>query len=222
VAPNARASLLAIRAPGHSDDPLGAEPLSGQHRAQADGAITDHGNRTAGADLGADCGVVAGAHDVGQRQQRGDLSRVRARRGDERAVGQRNPHPLALTPVHRQSVLIRFPPEATVLARRGNAVPAVSAGTVADREGGDHEVAGRDRTHVGAGLLHDADELVTDPMWFLSRPHTPVWPQIGAADTAGNDADDRVRGTSQDGVSDLLEADVALPVDERCSHADSW
>ena len=31
----------------HQDDPLGAEPLGGQHRAQADGAVADHGDRRA-------------------------------------------------------------------------------------------------------------------------------------------------------------------------------
>ena len=41
------AEVGAVRVAAHQDDPLGAEPLGGQHGAQADGAVADHGDRGA-------------------------------------------------------------------------------------------------------------------------------------------------------------------------------
>ena len=38
---------LAVGVPAEGDDPLGAEPLGGQHGGQADGAVADHGDRVA-------------------------------------------------------------------------------------------------------------------------------------------------------------------------------
>ena len=70
VAPNVRASCwragLRLRAmirsaPRRSD---------GEHGGEADGAVADDGDRVARLDAGADGGVVAGRHDVGQGQQR--------------------------------------------------------------------------------------------------------------------------------------------------------
>jgi hypothetical protein len=41
------------------DDPLGAETLRGDHAAEADGAVSDDGQRLVGAHLCGDGGVVA-------------------------------------------------------------------------------------------------------------------------------------------------------------------
>ena len=55
----------------------------------------------AGLDLGADGGVVAGGHDVGERQQRAQhlVGVAGAGDGDERAVGERDADRLALAAV---------------------------------------------------------------------------------------------------------------------------
>src|SRR5205085_12077379 len=50
-----RAEFLCERGPlvmaAENDDPLGAETLRGDHAAQPDGAVSDHGHRRAGAHL---------------------------------------------------------------------------------------------------------------------------------------------------------------------------
>jgi hypothetical protein len=55
----------------HDDDLLGLEPLRRYYPAQPDGAVANHGDALARSDLGDDGGVVARAHDVRERQQRG-------------------------------------------------------------------------------------------------------------------------------------------------------
>ena len=70
VAPNSRASGLAVGVAAEGDDPLGAEPLGGEHGREADGAVADDRDGAAGLDLRADGGVMAGGHHVGERQQR--------------------------------------------------------------------------------------------------------------------------------------------------------
>jgi hypothetical protein len=77
------------------DDLLGAEPLRCDHAAEADGAVANDSDRLTGRDLGRDGSVVAGAHHVGQRQQRRhDRSVLADGQDDERAVchRQRLPH----------------------------------------------------------------------------------------------------------------------------------
>ena len=68
------AELLAERDPvgvlPQQDDPLGPEPLRGDHTAQAYGAVADDRDGLAGADLRRERSMVAGAHHVGERQQR--------------------------------------------------------------------------------------------------------------------------------------------------------
>jgi hypothetical protein len=86
--------------PAHEDDPLGAEPLRGQHRGQADRTVADHRDGGARVDTGGGGCVVAGAEHVGQgeqgRQQHGVLADVDL---DQGALGLRNPDSLALSTV---------------------------------------------------------------------------------------------------------------------------
>ena len=92
VAPNSRASGLPVLVAAHGDDPFGAELLGGEHAEQTDGAVTDDGDRLAGADLGGDGGEPAGAEHVGGGQQHGIRSVGRdLGGGDQGAVGQRDP-----------------------------------------------------------------------------------------------------------------------------------
>jgi len=55
---------------GQRDDPPGAEAPGRDRRAQADGAIAHDGHRVARLHPGADRRMVAGAHDVGECDQR--------------------------------------------------------------------------------------------------------------------------------------------------------
>jgi hypothetical protein len=52
------------------DDLFGAETLRGDDAAQADCAIADDSDGLAGRDMRRYRGVMAGAHDVGEREQR--------------------------------------------------------------------------------------------------------------------------------------------------------
>ena len=77
-APKDAGDGLPVRVPREGDDPLGAEPLGGQRRAEPHGAVADDGDDLARAGAAAHRGVVAGAHDVGEGQDRGEqlLGRV--------------------------------------------------------------------------------------------------------------------------------------------------
>ena len=97
VAPNSRARFCRGLVAAHRDDPFRAELLGGEHREQPDGAVTDDGDRLAGAGLGSDCAEPAGAEHVGGGEQAGQQLVGRdLGGGDQRAVGQRDPHPLCL------------------------------------------------------------------------------------------------------------------------------
>jgi hypothetical protein len=81
----------------HRDDPLGAEPLGGEHREQAYGAVADDRHRLARTGLGRHGAEPAGAKDVGGRQQAGDhVLRRHPRRRYEGAVGERDAGVLCL------------------------------------------------------------------------------------------------------------------------------
>ncbi|GAA3796066.1 hypothetical protein GCM10022206_39760 [Streptomyces chiangmaiensis] len=67
--------------------------------AQSDGPVTDHGDGDARADPRADGGVVTGAQDVGERQQRRQQAVVGEgllRQPDQGAVGEGHAHGLVL------------------------------------------------------------------------------------------------------------------------------
>jgi len=62
--------------PSHEDDLLGSELPCGQDGQEADGAVTDDGDRGSGADAGLDSCVVAGAVDIRQGEQGRDERRI--------------------------------------------------------------------------------------------------------------------------------------------------
>ena len=64
--------LLPGLVPAHRDHPLGAQLGGGEHAAQPDRAVADHGDGHAGLDAGGDGGEPTGGHHVGQGQQARD------------------------------------------------------------------------------------------------------------------------------------------------------
>ena len=187
-----------------------------------DGAVADHDDGGALAHSCSNRGVVAGAHHVGEREQPREQLVVRpvAEPGDrdQRAVGHRDPHGLALAAVDRQALLVLPAPPGAVHARRLHAVAAVRAGAVRQRERRDHEVADRQRRHVGAEVLHDAHELVPDPVRLGRLDHAPVRPQVRPAHAGGGDAHERVGRPLDRGVGNVLDPDVTGGVDQSGAH----
>jgi hypothetical protein len=81
----------------HHDDPLGAELAGGEHPEQADGTVTDHGDRLARAGFGGDGGEPAGAEHVRRGEEAGDqIGGGHLGCGDEGAVGEGDPGVLGL------------------------------------------------------------------------------------------------------------------------------
>jgi hypothetical protein len=72
--------------------------------------------------------------------------------------------------------------------------------------------------NVGAGVVHDADELVTHPPPMVRRLEGPVGPQVAAANARTQNADDRVGRLLDRGVGDLLDADITGAIHQRCAH----
>ena len=211
--------LLPVVVRGEGDHPVRAQADGGEHRAQPDRAVADHRDRAARPDPGRDGGVVAGAHHVGEGQQGGDQRGVRQAGGRaEGAVGQRDPHVLALGAVQGAAVRVGAAEPLDLRAGRGDALAAVHAGAVADRERRDHEVALAQGGHPGAGLLDDADHLVADRVRVGRRAQTAPGPQVGAADAGRDDPHDGVGGQLDPRVGAALPADVTRRVPHRCMH----
>ena len=74
---------------------------------------------------------------------------------------------------------------------------------------------------LGPDLLDYADELVADAVRLGGGDDPAVWPQVGAADTGGDDANDRVAPGGEDRVGNFLDADVPFAVDDSRKHAPS-
>ena len=158
----------AVGVAAEQDDLLGPETLRGDHPAQPDGAVADDGRDLARRDAGGD-GARGGRCPSRPRASGATgISASSAPTGsdDERAVGQRDAHRLALTAVELVAA-----PEAAVQAGRLQALAAELAGAVGPGERRDDEVAGLDRPHVGADVLDDADELVPHAAAGLGRLH---------------------------------------------------
>ena len=89
--------LLAGLVAAHDDDALGAELARGEDAVEADGAVADHDDGLARADLGGHGTEPAGAQDVGGGEEARDQVGVGdLRGGDEGAVGKRDAGVLGL------------------------------------------------------------------------------------------------------------------------------
>ena len=202
------------RVPGQSDDPASPEALRREHGRQTHGAVADDRDRVSGRHAGTHRGVVAGAHDVGQGQQRAHRRVVvRARRDfDERPVGLRDADALRLGTIDPVA-----PEEAPVDARCLHPGEAIRAGAVTERERRDHEVTLAHSRHRRPDGLDDADEFVARAIVIVGRLTAPE-PQIGAAHTGKDHADDGVRRCADAGIGNVRDGDVARSVEDRCSH----
>lgn len=204
VAPKWRPSSVRASWRPHEHDPLGAEPLGGDHPAQADRAVPDHEHRVAAADTGGDRPVVAGGHHVRQREERRQQRGVGGHRQlDQGAVRIRHADGLALPAVDTVE-----PVPAAIAAGDLQALGAVVAGVVAVRERGDDQVPRLQAGHVRAGLLDDAEELVPHRAALLGGGHGPVRPQIAAAHARGERAHHGVGLLDDLRVGPVLDADV--------------
>ena len=144
------------------DDPLRTETPGCEHAAQPDGAVPDDRNGLAGPDFGADRAMVSGRHHVREREQRRHQSVVLLdREDDERPVGLRNTHRLALAAVGVDAV------PTAVKARGVQPFLTELAGSVRPDEGRDDEVADLHRADGSSDVLDDADELVPHSSAFL-------------------------------------------------------
>src|SRR5215208_5033956 len=196
------------------DDLLGAEALGGDHRAQADGPVADDGHALPRADLRGDGRVVAGPHDVRERQQGGHQRVVLAdRQYEERSVCLGDAHRFGLC-----SADVTRTEESSVDARRVKAVVAEDTGTVRVRERHDDEVAGFHGADVGADGLDDANGLVAHADAGLAVFQLVVRPEVAAADAGAGDADQRVGRLDEAGVGDVLDADVPGLEHYSCAH----
>ena len=158
--------------------------------------------------------MVAGAHHVGEREQRRHQRVVLAdRQRDERPVGLRDAHGLALAAV---DVVGAVP--AAVEARGVQPLPAEDAGAVRVEERRDDEVAGLQGADVGADGVDDADELVAHPAAGLVVLHRVVRPEVAAADAGAGDTDECVGRLDQVGVGDVLDPNIACAVHDSCAH----
>ena len=196
------------------DDPLGAEPLRCDHAAEADGAVPDDGRRPARRNPRVQSCVVARAHHVGEGEQRRHQRVVLVdRKSDERAVGLRDAHGLALAAV---DVVGAVP--AAVEASGMEPFPAEDAGAVRVEERRHDEVAGLQGADVGADGIDDADELVAHPPTGLVVLHLVVRPEIAAADAGAGDTDERVGRLDEVGVGDVLDPNIACAEHDSCTH----
>ena len=178
---------LAVGVAAQRDDPLGAEALGGEHAGEADRAVADDRDGLARLDSRADRRVVAGGHDVGEREQRAQHLVGVAGAGHATSVpsasGTRTASPWPPSPF-----IGKKPPfmHAVVMpCRQCGQVPSLKA------NGRDDEVALRDVRDLGADVLDDADELVADRAG-RERRVAAVVPEVRAADAGEHDADDRV------------------------------
>ncbi len=196
------------------DDPLGAEPLRGDHAAQADGAVADDRHGLAGPDLGGERRVVARRHHVREREQRRHQRIVLVdRKRDERSVSLRHAHGFALTPVDSVQAVA-----ASVQARRVQPFAAEDARAVGPDERRDHEVAFLDRLNLGSGLLDHADELVSHPPAARGRLHLLVRPEVASADRGARHRHERVRRLDEARVGDVLDAHISGCIHHGCAH----
>ena len=179
-----------------------------------DRAVADHGDGLARPDVALVGGVVAGQVDVGQGQQRRHERLVGARGDDDRgAVGLRDAQLLGLG---RGRGAVE---EAAVDAGGRDAVAAERAGAVRPGERDDDGVAD------ARGCATSSPICSTTPIasWPMRRPsgvspEVVVRVQVGPAHAGVGDADDRVGRLLDDGVGDLLDADVSGPVHDGGEH----
>jgi hypothetical protein len=214
VAPNPAPRPVRSACRPHQDDLPGAQAPGGQYRAQPHRAVADDRDAHAGPDLSGDGGVVAGAEHVGERHQRRQQRRVRRdRQLHQRPGGLRDPHGLALAAVHAVEAVA-----AAVRAGGLQATAAPEAGVVGVGERREYQVAALEPGDLGAGVLDDAEELVSHLPALVSGWHGPVGVQVAAADRGAHHAYERVGRGVDRRVGNVFDADVTGSVHQRRLH----
>ena len=196
------------------DDARGPEAFGGDDRAESNRAVADDCHHAPGLHPGADCGVVAGAHHVGEgeKRQHGLVRMTEARDLHERAACQWNANRFALPAVDTT-----VPERAAVDALRRNPGEAVRTRSVAVGERRDDEIAPGDAAHLRPEILDDADELVPDRAEFVRRV-AAVIPEVRAADAAHDDAHDGVGRCGDDGIGSVTDVDPVWSAEDGSFH----
>src|SRR2546421_877259 len=197
--------VLTGRVSAEGDDSRGAQTMRRKDRAQTHRAVPHDGDDAARPNTGAHRGVVAGAHHVGEREERPHhfVRMLGAGHRDEGGAGEGDADSLPLA-----SVDFAVPKRTPGDALRCDSRTAVRARAVAVLERGDHEISDGDAAHVGADALHHADELMTDRAHGV-RCLSAVVPEIGPADAAQHDADYGVGRRADNRVWPLSDLDRA-------------
>ena len=196
VAPYSSARSWPRLVAAHRDDPLRPHLLGGEHAHEADRAVADDGDGRAFLHARRVGRIPAGAEHV----RNGEIARDQViggqfGRGDQRAVGERNPRKRRLRAAH----------EFALLAGGLKAEAAMRAGIVGKAESR-RQIA---RTHGcdrAADFLDDAAIFVTHRHRRGDGVQTPERPEIGTADATRREPDDRVGRLLDFRLGDLFAA----------------
>ena len=198
---------------GEHNDALSAEHLGRQDARKADCAIADHGNGSALLDVGADGGVIAGAHDVGEGEQRGHglVREATAGYRHEGAVGLRYSDVLGLAAVAVDAAGKKPPWMQAVWKPLSQFLQTPSL------QANGEMTKSPTSTVVTSGPIpiDDANELMADRSDRMIRL-TTVIPQVGAAHAGQHDPHDSVGELVDGRLGPLLDGDDALPLEDCC------
>ncbi|SCE41854.1 hypothetical protein GA0115237_113437 [Streptomyces sp. ScaeMP-6W] len=190
---------------------------------QADRPGAEDRHAVARPDPGQLGGVPAGDEGVGE-QHEGVLEAVPRLSGQRYAVGVGEGHAQQLrlgTPVRAHPrVAVGGAEAARAHPRTGRrqALGAVRARPAVQVGGEDDSVARADRGDGGAGRLDHTERLVAQHQPRLGTGPPVVHVQVGAAQGAGGDPDQRVRLLLDHGVLDLADGDAALALVDDGAH----
>ena len=173
---------------------------------EADRAQAEHGGGVAAAQSRVSDRVVAGAEHVPGEQ--GDPGGHALGNGPEREVGVGHEQPLGLRALEIAE-LAAVPECATVHAAVVVPADARRAGPARGTKAAEHPLADRYPLDLRAGREDRADELVADREALLDRDAAVEDVQVRAADAARLDLHDRVVGTLDLRLGDLLHANLA-------------
>ena len=185
------------------------------HGAEADRAEAEDGDRVAGPHPGVGDRVVAGAHHVAGEERH--LVGHPLGHPAQGQVGARHEQLLGLGALQVAEVGA-VAEGLAVLAAVVVAAQAGGAGRAGGVEAAQHAVADRDPLDVVAGGEHRADELVADREALLDRHPAVEDVQVGAADPARLDPDQRVVSGGQLGIGLLLDPDLAGSLEGDSAH----
>ena len=159
--------------------------------------------------------MVAGAHDVAGEQR--DVVGHAARHPAQRQVGVRDEQQLRLGALELAEQLA-VPEDAAVVALVEEAAGAEEAVVAGRAVGAEDAVADRDAADVVAGGDDGADVLVADREPGLDRDPPVEDVEVGAADAARLDLDDRLAGRRELRIGLLVDPDLARGLEGDRSH----